>query len=415
MAGLLNSFTRPQRAIAGAIAGLLVLAVGYGGARVALGALVDHYTVSVVLGQTGQGVIQGSDVKIRGVRVGEVGRLELTDDLQAVAELVLDGAQQIPERSTFAVTGKTLLAEKQVEVLFEGPVEDGPFLADGSTVADATRVVEFQDVLAQLNKVFAAINPDDLATVVDEGLGAFSGQGPQIAAAIDQGSRAANVGVRVLDDQVASTRDLSLVIEAIAPTGAEFNRMASEFNAGLPTLADNQARARVLLDDLERFSGVLNATFTIDRANLDRMIVQGDSVTRMLFAYSEEVGELMSGLVSYTEKFGTGLQVPGGFTGQAARFQIIADDTFVQSLCTELPAQLTDHLPACGGEEDAGTGAPSAAATAPAAPAPAPPGIELPLPPELTRPEVPGRLGADSVLYNALEGVLDGVQPEVAS
>jgi len=412
MAGFLNSLTRPQRAIAGAITALLVTAVGYLGARVALGALIDHYSVSVVLGQTGQGVLQGSDVKIRGVRVGEVGRLTLTDDLQAVAELVLDRGQEIPERATFAVTGKTLLGEKQIEVLFDGPVEDGPFLADGSTVADQTRVTEFQDVLAELNKVFTAINPDDLATVIDDGLGAFDGQGPQIAAAIDQGSRAANVGVRVLDDQVASTRDLSLVIEAIAPTGAEFNRMASEFNAGLPTLADNQARARVLLADLERFSGVLNATFTIDRANIDRMIVQGDSVTRMLFAYSEEVGELMSGLVSYTEKFGTGLQVPGGFTGQAARFQVIADDTFVQSLCTELPAQLTDRLPECGGQE---MGPPSAAATAPGAPAPEPPGIEVPLPPELTRPEVPGRLGADTVLYNALEGVLDQVAPEVAS
>jgi phospholipid/cholesterol/gamma-HCH transport system substrate-binding protein len=414
MAGFLNSFTRPQRAIAGAIAALLVLAVGYGGARVATGALVDHYTVSVVLGQTGQGVIQGSDVKIRGVRVGEIGRLTLTDDLQAVAELVLDGKQEIPERATFAVTGKTLLGEKQIEIVFDGPVEDGPFLASGSTVADDTRVVEFQDVLAQLNKVFTAINPDDLATVIDEGVGAFDGQGPQIAAAIDQGSRAANVGVRVLDDQVASTRDLSLLIEAIAPTGAEFNRMATEFNAGLPTLADNQARARVLLADLERFSGVLNATFTIDRASIDRMIVQGDSVTRMLFAYSEEVGELMSGLVSYTEKFDAGLQVPGGFTGQAARFQIIADDTFVQSLCTELPDQLTSQLPPCGGTESP---PPSAAAAPPTtvAPAPEPPGIELPLPPELTRPEVPGRLGVDSVLYNALEGVLTDVAPEAGS
>jgi virulence factor Mce-like protein len=375
---------------------------------------VDHYTVSVVLGQTGQGVIQGSDVKIRGVRVGEIGRLTLTDDLQAVAELVLDGKQEIPERATFAVTGKTLLGEKQIEIVFDGPVEDGPFLASGSTVADDTRVVEFQDVLAQLNKVFTAINPDDLATVIDEGVGAFDGQGPQIAAAIDQGSRAANVGVRVLDDQVASTRDLSLLIEAIAPTGAEFNRMATEFNAGLPTLADNQARARVLLADLERFSGVLNATFTIDRASIDRMIVQGDSVTRMLFAYSEEVGELMSGLVSYTEKFDAGLQVPGGFTGQAARFQIIADDTFVQSLCTELPDQLTSQLPPCGGTESP---PPSAAAAPPTtvAPAPEPPGIELPLPPELTRPEVPGRLGVDSVLYNALEGVLTDVAPEAGS
>jgi hypothetical protein len=48
-------------------------------------------------------------------------------------------------------------------------------------------------------------------------------------------------------------------------------------------------------------------------------------------------------------------------------------------------------------------------------PAPEPPGIELPLPPELTRPEVPGRLGVDSVLYNALEGVLTDVAPEAGS
>ncbi len=342
--------TAGARAVAGAIITVLVMNLVYVGGRVALGAFEPSYPINVVLGEVGQNITAGSEVKVRGVTVGRVGKISLNKDLQAVAELILEPQVKIPERSTFAVTGKTLLGEKQIDVVFDGSFHEGPFLAAGATVSDAERVVEFQDVLAELTRLFEAIPPEDLAVVIDEGIGAFDDQGAEIARAIDQGSRATDVGVRVLDDQIASTRDLSLVAAALADKGDEFNALASETVRGLPTISDNQAELRETLASLKRFSSVVDVTLEVTRPDFDRLVVNGDSVTRMLFAYSEEVGEVIAGLNSYTGQY-----AGGGFTdetiqGQAAPFQLLFDFGIQPELCPHLPKELRRNLPLCTGQ-----------------------------------------------------------------
>lgn len=417
----MSSMTRGQQAVAGALATVFLLATCYLGAKAALGFYNPTYRLSVVFGQAGQGIVNGSDVKIRGVNVGRVGDITLDENLQATAELILKPQYEVPERSMFAITGKTLLGEKQVEITFDGSYEEGPYLADGSHISDPNRVVEFQDVLAQLAEFFGAIDPDDLATVIEDGIGAFDDQGPHIARSIDEGRRALDVGVRVLDDQVASTRDLSLFARRIGREGAAFNTLAEEAVRGLPTITDNQAEIAGLLDDLSRFSRVLNATLTIDRPDLDRMIVEGDSVTRMLFAYTPEIGEVIAGLNQYTSEYAGGGYEHPSLQGQAAYFEIIIDTHLSQELCKELPPEITDNLTACGGKDPIDT-----------PDLPAPPDLPLPgagaqsesdgdgdddvrvplgrmsVPRELTRPETEERSGVRSLLERSLQGTGTG-------
>uniref|UniRef100_UPI0035171682 MlaD family protein n=1 Tax=Euzebya sp. TaxID=1971409 RepID=UPI0035171682 len=168
-----------------ALIGLVVTAViavaGFLGTRFAQGAFDEQYRIWVTLGETGQGVISGSDVVLRGVIVGEVGEIRLDDELRAVIELVLEPDLQVPEDATIAVTGKTLLGEKQIEIRPDGPLAEGPFIADGGSIDDPDQVVELQDVLSELDEVLGAIDPTDLAVLVDDGLGAFVGQDAQIA------------------------------------------------------------------------------------------------------------------------------------------------------------------------------------------------------------------------------------------
>lgn len=385
------------QAVAGALCVVLSAGVVYLGVEYALGAFDERYEVDVVLGELGQGIVTGSDVKIREVVVGEVADIRLDADQHAVATLSLEPRYAIPQRASYAVNAKTLLGEKQVEVLFDGAIEDGPHLPDGATVADAERVVEFQDVLADLAELFEAVNPDDLAVLVADGLGAFHGQGPTIARSVEQGARAASAFRVSLDDQIAAQRDLSLVAERLSTEGATFNRMAAELARGLPTVSDNQVPLRVLLDELGRFSAVLNATLVVDRANLDHMIVDGDSVTRMLAAYSLEIGEVLTGLVQYTEKYPRGF-VDEGFDGQAARFQVIVDDYVEAELCHDLPPELATQLPLCEGHVDDGA-APAATGTHRDV---RPPLLELPAPPALTRPEVLERHGVEVLFRRSL-------------
>lgn len=338
------------RALAGALVTVLVLNVGYLGGRFALGFFEPSYPINVVLGELGQNITSGSEVKVRGVVVGNVGAIRLDDDLQAVAELVMEPRYKIPERSGFAVTGKTLLGEKQIEVVFDGSFHEGPFLDPGAVVRNADPVVEFQDVLAELDRLFRAIPPDDLAVVINDGLGAFDGQGAEIARSIDQGSRATDVAVRVLDDQIPATRDLSLVAQALSDKGDEFNALAEESLRGLPTISDNQQGLRDALAALEYFAEVVDVTLEVTREDFDRLVINGDSVTRMLHAYRPEVGETIAGLNNYTAQYrDTGYQHET-IQGQAAPFQLLFDFGIQPAICPELPKEIRRNLPLCTGQ-----------------------------------------------------------------
>lgn len=382
---MILSMSPIARALAGAIVVLLLTSVSYLGARIALGALDDHYTVSVELGDLGQGVVSGTDVKIRGVKVGAVGAVHLTEDYRAVAELVMEEGTRLPDRSTFLVTGKTLLGEKQIEVLFDGAVEQGPFMADGTLIADPARVVEVEDVLAALAEVTTSIDPDDLATVFDEFFGAFEGMGPTIAKGIDEGAKAAEVFARTLPDQVRNTRALSQVAEAIGPTGADFNRLGDNVVAGMPTLSGNQAGLARLLDAVRGFSKELGTAFRVARPDIDRMLVGGDNILRVLFHYRVEIGQVVDGIVVYTSKFGPGFTSPG-VTGQAAYFQIILEgEDFQGQFCSGMPEEMREQFPFCAEAAAAGQ-------------------VHAALPRAMAKPEVPSRGALDTLLRRALGG-----------
>lgn len=404
-----NGMSLSAQAVAGALCTVLFAGVVFLGTQYALGAFEDRYELEVVVGELGQGIIPRSDVRLRDVLVGEVSDIRLTPDHRAVVTLSLDARYRIPERARYHINARTLLGEKQVEIVFDGPIDEGPFLADGAHVDDTSRVVELGDVLADLADLFAAIDPEDLAVVINDGLGAFDGQGPAIARAVDEGARATEVFRRSLDDQVAAQRDLSLLADRLGPEGETFNRMGRELVRGLPTLSDNQAEVVGLLEDLRRFARVLDVTLTVDRANLDRLIISGDSVTRMLFAYATQVGEVMTGLVQYTENWPQGF-VHEGFDGQAARFQALIDvDDIIQAeFCEQAPPEFAEALPLCEGIVT------DTLPRAPGAPLPQLPEvpdpseasgqtqIDVPAPPVSTTPEVPERHGLDALFRHAL-------------
>lgn len=337
-----------------ALIGLLILAgvgaAGYFGTRLAQGAFAEDYRFEVVVGESGQGLVEGSDVAFRGVLIGKVGQIQLNDDLQAQVELILEPQYAIPADARFEIVGKTLFGEKQLEIRYDGdPQLASAHIPDGDLVDDPARLVEVQDVLEHLDDLLGAINPDDLAVVVDDGLGAFVGQEDSIGRAIDQGARATDVFSRSLDDQVPALRDLSLVAEALGPVGDEFNRLGSLIDSGaLDTITVNQARLQVLLAELNRFSDQLDIVLELTRADLDRLIIEGDNVTRVLFAYRPELAEVVEGIQEYSDVLGNGGQTHPSYSGFAAGFQIILDNPLTPDLvCGALPPESAQLLPAC--------------------------------------------------------------------
>lgn len=351
-----------------AFIGLLIIvgvgAAGWFGTRAAQGAFAEDYRFTVEVGRTGQGLVSGSDVAARGVLIGKVGDISLNDELRAEVELILEPEYQIPSDARFAIVGKTLFGEKQLEVLYPGDFDTAPnYIAYGDTIRpESGQIVEVQDVLEDLDNLFGAIDPIDLATVVNDGVGAFVGQENNIGRAIDQGARATGVFAGTLDDAVPALSDLSLVAESLGPVGDEFNRLGSGIDGGaLDTLTVNQQRLRILLTELNRFSDQLDIVLELTRPDLDKLMLEGDNVTRMLFAYRPELGDLVEGIDDYSDTIGNGGLSDPGFSGLAAAFQIILENPVTHEVCAGLPPEIGGALPLCAEGAEAAAAAPTPA------------------------------------------------------
>lgn len=144
-------------------------------------------TVKVDLAESG-GLFTNSEVTYRGVRVGRVGPMRLTDDGIEVDLHIDPSAPQIPSDLDAAVTNRSAVGEQYLDLK---PRHDGgPFLADGSVIPKSavTMPLPVQTVLSNLDSLVASVPLDSLRTVVYELDDAFRGRGDDLQSLLDNQS-----------------------------------------------------------------------------------------------------------------------------------------------------------------------------------------------------------------------------------
>ncbi|MEU6040604.1 MlaD family protein [Actinomadura sp. NPDC047616] len=153
----------------------------------ALGAYVgyrDYYVVNVELAQAG-GLLRYADVTYRGVSVGRVGPVRLTDD-GVVAELhIKKSAPRIPARTTAVVANRSAVGEQYIDL--SPQTAGGPYLAAGSRIerAATTTPAPVTDLLKSVDDLAASVPLGDLRTMVDELGEAFNGQSQNLQMLLD--------------------------------------------------------------------------------------------------------------------------------------------------------------------------------------------------------------------------------------
>ncbi|CAM5592557.1 hypothetical protein SALBM217S_07071 [Streptomyces griseoloalbus] len=229
-----------------------VLALSYLGIRYAdLGrhvGVADHYTVEVRLPRTG-GLFTHADITYRGVSVGRVGPIGLTDD-GVVAELrIKNSVPRIPADTKAVVAGLSAVGEQYVDLR---PESDGsPYLTDGARIeqTDTQVPAPVTDVLASVDDLVRSVPQDDLRTVVDELGTAFEGHGDDLQVLLDSGSGFVRAADRALPSTTLLIHDGETVLRTQAQEG--------EAIRGFATGAEELARALKGSDaDLRRLLAV---------------------------------------------------------------------------------------------------------------------------------------------------------------
>ncbi|MGA9748786.1 MAG: MlaD family protein, partial [Nocardioides sp.] len=272
---------------------ITMVGVAYVGARYArLDRLFfdDTYRVSAHFAESG-GIFEGAAVSYRGVTVGQVGELELTD---AGVDVMLDienDNKDIPADASAMVANGSAVGEQYVDLLPES--DDGPFLRDGDEIAleRTDTPIATTKLLVDLDRTVNSVNKKSLTTVIDELGKAFQGTGEDLGQIIDT----SNSFIRTANANFDLTTDL-----------------LEDGNVVLSTQLDKASAIRSFAKDLSQFSD----TLVRSDEDLRAVIEDGSATANQLRTFLEEnqvdLGELINQLVTTGEI--TGKNIDGAET-----------------------------------------------------------------------------------------------------
>lgn len=294
------------RRFAGTAAGILLVALVVLLFQYRYAPNAGTYTVEIELGSAGSGLIKGSDVKARGVRVGQVDSLAFEDGV-ATGVLRFDADTQLPapEDLEVAVTAKTLLGEKQVEIGFpDERFGEPPFLEAGDTLAVARQPTELNEVLDVMEPFLAAIDSQELAIVIDA-LAEQEGTEDIFAENLELTRELTQFGARTSDQTLDNLEDLADFAAALRPTiDEDFDRIRAALPESTRILREQPDDIDTALVALSDFSVALAELLEVEEDRINTFLVSGDPVGEMLERNRSEVSSLLEGIAAYTRLLG---------------------------------------------------------------------------------------------------------------
>jgi phospholipid/cholesterol/gamma-HCH transport system substrate-binding protein len=214
-----------------AVVGIVYVGGTYAGLDRLFGA--RGYRVTVQLADSG-GIFPNAEVTYRGVAVGRVERLVLSDTGVNVILDIEDGTPSIPADAKAVVANRSAVGEQYVDL--QPPDDHGPYLADGSVIAVArTRTPSGPEVLlSNLDDLVTSVPRDSLRTTVDELYLAFQNSGPALRVLLDSAGRLTSTATAHLPQTVSLLANGRVVLD----TQAAQSRQILDYSSSLHLLAE---------------------------------------------------------------------------------------------------------------------------------------------------------------------------------
>ncbi len=261
---------------------ITMVGVAFVGARYArLDRLIfdDSYRVVAHFEESG-GIFAGAEVSYRGVTVGQVGKMVLTDEGVDVLLDIDNDHSEIPRDTKALVANRSAVGEQFVDLLPE--TKEGPYLEDGTEIPVAMTETPISTTkwLVDIDRTVNSVNKQSLVTVVGELGKAFKGTGENLGQIIDT----SNSFIRTANDNFDVTTAL-----------------LKDGNKVLDTQLDKASAIQSFARDLALFSD----TLVKSDKDLRRVIANGSATANQLRTFLEQnevdLGELINNLVTTGE------------------------------------------------------------------------------------------------------------------
>lgn len=287
------------------------------------------------------GIFPGDDVRILGVRVGEIATIEAQPDRVQITMWV-DDSYRVPADAKAVILSPSLISARAVQLV--PAYTGGPELADDAVIPiDRTAVpVEWDDLREQLGKLAEALQPTEpggvstLGAYVNAAADNLRGQGDNIHGAIKRLSTTMSALGDHSDDIFATARNLALVVSALQDS-KDVMRQLNRNLAATTELLDNQPQEiGTAIDELSAVVGEV-ASFTAD--NRETIGVTADKLATISTALQESHDDLEQTLhVAPTELANFVNIYPPAIGGFAGAFSLNNFANPIQFLCGAIQA-----------------------------------------------------------------------------
>jgi phospholipid/cholesterol/gamma-HCH transport system substrate-binding protein len=231
----------------------------------------DAYTVVAHFEDSG-GIFAGGEVTYRGVRVGQVEKLELSDSGVDVYLDIDNEYDDIPADAKAVVGNRSAVGEQYVEL--QPQSDSKPYLSDDAEIAveNTELPIRTDTLLTDISTTVGSVDRDALRTTVDELGKGFGGTGEDLQNIIDAGNSFIETADQNFDVTTALIRDSNTVLRGQIASESALRTFASQLKLFSGTLADADPDLRRVIESGSFAANQLRTFLEANRVDLSELI-----------------------------------------------------------------------------------------------------------------------------------------------
>lgn len=221
------------------------------------------------------GLVAGDDVRLGGLPVGRVQRVQVIDG-EAVVDFTVDDDVEVPTDSTIAVRWRNLIGQRYLALR---PGEATARLDDGDQVDRAEDVVDLGRIVNQLSPLAQAVGPDQVNRIMKSLVVAF------------EGNEAA------FDDLAA---DLASLAGSLDERTVLLGQMQEDYAAIGEAIASRDRQIADMVTNLASIGGTLDATDRLVERALQEFARFAEGTEQLLVRAEQDLGAVLEQLPALT-------------------------------------------------------------------------------------------------------------------
>ncbi|WP_204802845.1 virulence factor Mce family protein [Mycobacterium riyadhense] len=212
-------------------------------------------TIVVAYFDNSNGVFAGDDVRIRGVAVGKIVKIE-PQPLRSKISFWFDGKYQVPADAKAAILSPQLVTGRAIQLT--PPYTGGPVMVDGAVIPQDRTVVpvEWDDLREQLQRLTELLKPtapggvSTLGALINTAADNLRGQGATIRDTIIKLSQAVSALGDHSNDIFATLKNLSTLVSALHDSADLLEQLNHNLAAVSSVLADDPNKVAQAAENL---------------------------------------------------------------------------------------------------------------------------------------------------------------------